>query len=179
MDENLIPDFLRWEFNGKPAGNNWNRSQNNAEWGLDYNNRTSTSRSNMFDNRPTETQYFYTDYDADRQQLVGTNTYTVTFAAGESPPVKGFWSLTLYNEHHFFYPNELNRYSLGTKNKTLQYGDDGSLTLYVGTESPGADLESNWIPAPAEEFSIYLRAYWGEEPILDGSWQPPAVQRIN
>ena len=73
LDEELIPDFLRWEYNGKSAGNNWNRSQNNAEWGLDYNNRTSTSRSNMFDNRPTETQYYYTDYDIERQQLNGNN----------------------------------------------------------------------------------------------------------
>ena len=179
VDEKLIPDFLRWEYNGKPAGNNWNRSQNNAEWGLDYNNRTSTSRSNMFDNRPTETQYYYTDYDMNGGQLVGENTYAVRFEAGELPPVKGFWSLTMYNKHHFFYPNELNRYSLGTKNKTLKYGDDGSLTLYVGNNSPGADLESNWIPAPDEEFSIYLRAYWGEEGILDGSWTPPVVEMVN
>ena len=85
----------------------------------------------------------------------------------------------MYNKHHFFYPNELNRYSLGTKNKTLQYGDDGSLTLYVGNQSPGADLESNWIPAPPEEFSIYLRAYWGDEGILDGSWTPPVVTMVN
>ncbi len=179
LNDNMVPDFLNWERNGKPAGNNWNRSQHNAEWGVDYYNRSSTSRSNMFDNRPIETQYFYTDRDIDGSNMVGTDSYAVTFAAGELPPVKGFWSLTLYNEHHFFYPNDLGRYSLGTKNQTLQLGDDGSLTIYVGNTSPGAELESNWIPAPAEEFSLYLRAYWGEEGILDGSWTPPEIQKID
>lgn len=179
LDTTLIPDFLRWEYNGKDVGNNWNRNQNNAEWGVDYYNRTATSRSNKFENRPEETQYFYTDYDINRSQLDGNNLYAVTFEAGELPPVQGFWSLTLYNEHHFFYPNDLGRYSLGTKNTTLQYGDDGALTLYVGNVSPGEDLESNWIPAPAEDFSIYLRAYWPGEAINDESWTPPEVHRIH
>ncbi len=178
LNAHMVPGFLRWEYNGKPVGNNWNLNQNNAEWGVDYYNRTVTSRSNMFENRPVETQYYYTDYDVNRNQLVGDNLYAVTFEAGELPPVKGFWSLTLYNKEHFFYPNDLGRYSLGTKNTTLQYGDDGSLTIYVGNESPGADLESNWIPAPPEEFSLYLRGYWGEEAVLDGSWIPPEIQQV-
>jgi hypothetical protein len=55
--------------------------------------------------------------------------YTITFPAGALPPVQGFWSLTLYNEHHFFHPNDLKRYSLGTKNKNLHYAPDGSLSL--------------------------------------------------
>ncbi|MDV7145946.1 DUF1254 domain-containing protein [Tropicimonas sp. TH_r6] len=171
----VVPGFLRWEHNGQPAGNNWNRSQNNAEWGVDYYNRASTSRSNMFDNRPNETQYFYTDYDIDGGELTGANAYEVTFAEGALPPVQGFWSMTLYNKEHFFNPNDLNRYSLGTKNKSLQYGDDGSLTLYVSNASPGEALETNWIPAPEEEFSLYIRAYWGEEGITGGEWQPPAI----
>jgi hypothetical protein len=83
--------------------------------------------------------------------------------------VNGFWSLTLYNEHHFFNPNALNRYSLGTKNKNMKLNDDGSLTLYASAQSPGADRESNWLPAPDGPFSLYVRAYWGKEPILDGS----------
>ena len=178
VDETLIPDFLQWKFNGKPAGNNWNRSQNNAQWGVDYYNRTGTSRSNMFDNRPIETQYFYTDRDSNQKALVGTNNYSVTFADGQLPPVDGFWSMTMYNKHHFFYPNDLKRYSLGTKNKSLKYGDDGSLTLYVGNASPGADKESNWIPAPAEAFSLYIRAYQGKQEILDGSWKPPVVKLV-
>ncbi len=176
-EEGVIKPFFQWKHNGKPAGNGWNRSVSNAQTGLDYFNRTGTAKSNMFDNRPTETQYFYTDVDADGKPLSGGSQYTVTFAAGQEPPVQGFWSLTLYNDKHLFNPNPLKRYSLGTKNKNLQRNDDGSLTLYVGHTSPGADKESNWLPAPAGNFSLYIRAYWGKEGITGGSWQPPVVER--
>ena len=177
LDNTMIKDFLKWQYNGKPAGNGWNRSVNNAEWGLDYFNRTGTSRSNMFDNRPTETQYFYTDGESNGEKLVGSNNYKVTFKAGEMPPVHGFWSLTMYNEHHFFYPNELKRYSLGTKNTTLKYEEDGSLILYAGTKNPGQDKESNWLPAPEGDFSLYLRAYHGKAGITEGTWAPPVIEK--
>ena len=171
----IISQFHQWKRNGHPAGNGWNRSTNNAEWGIDYFDRTGTAKSNMFDNKPGETQYFYTDFDGSGAPLTGAGGYEVTFAAGKEPPVRGFWSLTLYNEHHFFHPNDLKRFSLGTKNKGLKRNADGSLTLYVGPKSPGADKESNWLPAPDGAFSLYVRAYWGKEGILDGSWQPPAI----
>jgi len=177
-EDAVIKTMFRWAHNGKDAGNGWNRSLHNAEWGVDYYQRTSTARSNMFDNRPSETQYFYTDDDGDGAQLHGKSQYTVTFAKGQTPPVKGFWSLTLYNEHHLFAPNALKRYSLGTKNKGLKYNDDGSLTLYVGHQSPGGDKESNWLPAPDGTFSLYIRAYWGEKAILDGSWKPPLIKKL-
>lgn len=132
----------------------------------------------MFDNRSKETQYFYTDGTLDGKQLNGKNLYSITFPAGQLPPVKGFWSVTLYNEHHLFNPNELKRYSLGTKNKELKKNADGSLTLYAGDTSPGADKESNWLTAPNGNFSLYIRAYWGKQAILDGSWKPPVVKRM-
>ncbi|QTC93212.1 DUF1254 domain-containing protein [Brevundimonas goettingensis] len=170
--------FLEWRHNGHPAGNGWNRSTNNARWGIDYFNRTGTARSNMFDNRPEETQYFYTDLDGDGRPLTGARNYVVTFAAGQEPPVKGFWSLTLYNRHHLFHPNPLARYSLGTRNTSLKRNADGSLTLYVGADSPGPEHESNWLPAPDDGFSLYIRAYWAGAAVLDGSWRPPEVLRI-
>ncbi|MDO6406476.1 DUF1254 domain-containing protein [Pantoea phytobeneficialis] len=176
-DKTVIADFFKWKNNGVPAGNGWNRSKNNADFGVDYYNRTGTSKSNMFDNKPDETQYFYTDNDATHTQLDGKNSYTVTFAKGQIPPVKGFWSLTLYNDRHLFSPNELNRYSLGTKNKSLKYNPDGSLTLYVSRTSPGDDKKNNWLPAPEGTFSLYIRAYWGEKAILDGTWQPPRIEK--
>ncbi|WP_206078550.1 DUF1254 domain-containing protein [Poseidonocella sp. HB161398] len=175
-DREVIQPFFRWEHNGRPAGNGWNRSVNNADWGLDYFDRTGTAKSNMFDNRPSETQYFYTDYDAGGNQLEGAQSYTVTFAAGQEPPVDGFWSLTLYNDRHLFAPNDLDRYSLGTKSTGMQRNEDGSLTIHVGHESPGAALESNWLPAPEGEFSLYIRAYWGQAPITGGTWQPPVIE---
>jgi hypothetical protein len=93
------------------------------------------------------------------------------------PPVKGFWSLTMYNKFHFFEPNDLKRYSLGTKNKTLQYGADGSLTIYVSSKAPDNDKVSNWLPAPADEFSLYVRSYWPEAAITEGKWTPPPVAK--
>jgi hypothetical protein len=177
-DQTVIKPFFEWRHNGRPAGNGWNRSTNNAQWGIDYFNRTGTAKSNMFDNRPNETQYFYTDYDGANGELNGSGSYEVTFAPREEPPVNGFWSLTLYNDKHLFHPNDLKRYSLGTKNKNLKRNSDGSLTLHVGAKSPGGDKEVNWLPAPEGKFSLYIRAYWGKEPILDGSWQPPKIEKV-
>jgi hypothetical protein len=177
-EQGMITPFHQWRYNGRSAGNGWNSPVNNAEWGSDYLNRAGTAKSNMWDNKPDETKYIYRDFDSQGQQLHGRNLYTVTFPKGQTPPVRGFWSLTLYNEGHFFNPNALNRYSLGTKNKMLQYNSDGSLTLYAGAKSPGKDKESNWLPAPDGTFSLYIRAYWAEKAILNGTWMPPNVEKV-
>src|SRR3990172_8482024 len=86
--------------------------------------------------------------DSQLQQLAGKSSYAVTFPKGQLPPAKGFWSLTMYNPAHFFYPNALKRFALGTKNKTLKSNPDGSLTFYLGNKSPGKEKEANWLPAP-------------------------------
>lgn len=175
-ERDVFGPFFEWKRNGRPAGNGWNRSTNNARFGHDYYNRAGTAKSNMFDNKPNETQYIYTDHDSNGAVLDGHKSYAITFAPGQEPPVSGFWSMTLYNNEHFFHPNALKRYSLGTKTKNLQKGTDGSLTLYVGSKSPGVDKESNWLPAPQGHFSLYVRAYWGRQGILDGSWKPPVIR---
>ncbi len=177
-DKELIAPLFQWRYNGVAAGNGWTSPKNNAQWGTDYLNRTGTSKSNMYDNKPDETKYIYTDYYDAGDQLHGGKLYAITFPKGRTPPVKGFWSLTLYNEHHLFEPNALNRFSLGTKNKTLQFNPDGSLTLYAGARSPGKDKESNWLPAPNGTFSLYIRAYWAEKALLDGTWLPPKVEKV-
>jgi hypothetical protein len=177
-ERELIAPFFQWRYNGRSAGNGWNSPINNAKWGTDYLNRTGTAKSNMYDNRPEETKYIYTDNDSQGKQLHGQKSYSITFAKGQVPPVKGFWSVTLYNDLHLFNPNALKRYSLGTKNKTLKYNADGSLTLYAGAKSPGKDKESNWLPAPNGTFSLYIRAYWAEKAILAGTWQPPKLESV-
>lgn len=177
-EKEVIGPLFLWKHNGIPAGNGWNRSANNAEWGYDYLMRTGCARSNMFENRPTETQYYYTDNDSKGVQLEGRNFYAVTFPKGQLPPVKGFWSLTLYNKFHLFEVNDLNRYSLGTKNKTLKFNPDSSLTLYAGAKCPDKDKESNWLPAPEGEFSLYIRCYWGKKAVLDGTWMPPKIEQM-
>lgn len=178
-EDQLIKPLFDFHNNGRPVGNGWTSPPNGARWGTDYLSRTATAKSNMYDNAPEETRYIYTDFDSTGQRLDGSNRYSVTFAKGKLPPVNGFWSLTLYNKEHLFEPNKLNRFSLGTKSKSLRYNPDGSLTLYFQSESPGADKEANWVPAPKDEFSLYIRAYWPKAEILDGSWKPPAVTRMN
>ena len=179
-DKELIEPLFQFRNYGRQLPHHWSTIANGASFGGDYFTRTAVAKSNIFVNKQNETKYFYQDLDDGGERLNSANRYTVTFPKGATPPVKGFWSLTLYNRHHFFEPNPLARYSVGTKNKTLQYGVDGSLTIYVQGQSPGADKESNWLPAPAEgpsEFSLYIRSYWPEQAALDGSWTPPAVVR--
>jgi hypothetical protein len=177
-DKDIIAPLFQFKYNGKCAGNGWTLPANASRWGTDYLNRTAIAKSSMYQNAPAETQYQFKETDNQGGQLNGNNQYTVTFPKGMIPPVKGFWSLTLYNAEHFFFPNPLNRFSLGTKNKSLQYGTDGSLTLCLGAKSPGKDKESNWLPAPNGNFSLLLRNYWPEQSVIDGTWMPPDVERV-
>ena len=103
-DKELIRPLFQWKYNGRPAGNGWTSPVNNAQWGTDYFNRTGTAKSNICDNQPEETKYIYRDFDGQGQKLDGKNLYTVTFPKGQLPPVKGFWSMTLYNEHIYSTP---------------------------------------------------------------------------
>ena len=177
-EKTLITPLFQFHNNGRPVGNGWTSPSNGAAWGVDYLSRAATARSNMYDNAPETTRYIYNDFDSAGARLNGANKYTVTFAKGQTPPVEGFWSLTLYNDKHLFSANPLNRYSLGTKNKSLKYNDDGSLTFYVQSDSPGAAKESNWLPAPKDaDFSLFIRAYWPKKEVLDGSWVPPQIER--
>jgi len=177
-DQELIAPMMQWRYNGQPAGNGWTSPSNNGAFGTDYYHRTGAVKADPYDNKRNETMYFYTDNDTKLQQLVGSSSYSLTFAKGQLPPVKGFWSVTMYDPEHYFYQNALKRFALGTKNKSLKYNDDGSLTIYLGNKSPGKDKETNWLPAPAGNFSIWLRAYWPDQAILDGSWKPPVIARL-
>ncbi|MGY2167503.1 DUF1254 domain-containing protein [Pseudomonas gingeri] len=179
-DSEVVTPLLQFRNYGQQLPHHWSTIGNGAAFGTDYFLRTAVARSNIFVNKSIETKYFYQDLDQGGARLNGDQRYTVTFAKGETPPVKGFWSLTLYNPQHFFAENPLGRYSLGTKNKSLKHNADGSLTLYVQHESPGADKESNWLPAPrGTDFSLYVRAYWPQPATLDGQWTPPAVVKLD
>ncbi|SHG29684.1 DUF1254 domain-containing protein [Flavobacterium defluvii] len=177
-EKNYVTPLFQFQNVGYPIQYNWTTQRNGAQFGYDYLTRLSCAKANIFVNKPIETRYFYQDLDEKGIRLSGANKYTVTFASGKLPPVKGFWSLTLYNAEHFFAPNELKRYSLGTKNKNLKKNADGSLTLYVQNTPPSEDKISNWLPAPKEIFSLYIRCYWPEETVLNDSWNPPAVVKI-
>ena len=177
-EKNIVTPLFQFRNYGLPLPNNWTTQKNGADFGTDYYTRTAVAKSNIFVNTQNETKYFYQDLDKDGARLNGAHTYTVTFPAGQLPPVKGFWSLTMYNEHHFFEPNKLIRYSLGTKNKDLQKGADSSLTIYVSVAPPSQEKMTNWLPSPKGDFSLYIRSYWPEDAVLNGSWTPPAVTKV-
>ncbi len=178
-DDELIKPLFQFRNYGQQLPHHWSTISNEAAFGTDYFTRTAVAKSNILVNSPEETKYFYQDLDAAGARLNGANHYTVTFPKDQTPPVNGFWSLTLYNEHHFFVPNDLKRYSLGTKSKTLKANVDGSLTIYVQADAPSEAQQSNWLPGPKDaDFSLYIRAYWPKTPVVDGSWTPPAVRKV-
>jgi hypothetical protein len=179
-DNELVKPVFEFRNWGLQLPHHWSTQINGAAFGTDYFTRTAVGKSNIFVNKPNETKYFYQDLDEAGERLNGANRYTVTFAKDQTPPVRGFWSLTLYNQHHFFAPNEIKRYSVGTKTRSLKYNDDGSLTLYVQADPPPEAQRGNWLPAPKDaDFTLYMRSYWPKVEITDGSWTPPPVVPAN
>jgi hypothetical protein len=121
----------------------------------------------------------YTISTANGQTRKFWDKYVIRFPKGEMPPVRGFWSLTMYDAQWFFVANPLNRYTLSQRN-ALKSNPDGSVNLYIQAASPGPDKESNWLPAPSGPFILTLRLYWPKEhppSIFDGTWKPPPVEK--
>lgn len=109
------------------------------------------------------------------------NKYTLTFAGGQLPPVKAFWSLTMYDgKTQLFIHNPLDRYLLNSNMiDDFVYGADGSLTLYIQKDSPGKELEPNWLPAPDGPFYAVMRLYGPEDAALDGAWVNPPMVKVD
>ena len=118
--------------------------------------------------------------DAEGQPLNAVeNSYTLTFEREKLPPVSAFWSLSMYDgQTQLFIHNPLDRYLLNsTMMDDFIFGEDGSLTLYIQKESPGPELEANWLPAPDGPFYAVLRLYGPKETALSGNWvNPPMVK---
>jgi hypothetical protein len=148
-----------------------------GEYGTRYLFRATVTFAGLGANLAKDAVYPVTDLDSAGKPLKGSNKYEITFPKGGMPPVKGFWSLTMYDAQYFFVANPLNRYNLSARNK-LQANADGSVTLYLQKEAPGKEKESNWLPAPEGDFVLMLRLYWPDESVLDGKWQPPVVKRV-
>lgn len=97
----------------------------------------------------------------------------------EMPPAQSFWSLSMYKQpEQLFIHNPVDRYSIGDRTEGLQYGEDGSLTVYIQAESPGVDMESNWLPAFDGPFALTMRIYWPEPDALDPLYVPPAIEKV-
>jgi hypothetical protein len=113
------------------------------------------------------------------QPFDSSKRYLLHFDKNQIPPTRAFWSLTMYNERQIFAANPINRYAIGDRDK-LAFNSDGSLDLYIQRESPGKEKESNWLPAPASgAFTMNLRLYWPKAEVLNGSWVPPPVKKVN
>jgi hypothetical protein len=178
-DKGLVAPLFEFRNFGQQLPRCWSTLSNGADFGTDYFTRTAVAKSNIFVNRPSETRYFYQDLDDSGLRLNGANRYAITFPKDQTPPVRGFWSLTVYNRHHFFEPNAIKRYSIGTKSKALKPHIDGSLTIYLQAAPPPTEQIDNWLPAPkSSDFSLCIRAYWPKVEITNGSWTPPAVTRM-
>ncbi len=115
------------------------------------------------------------------REYSGADKYIMTFKKGLTPPVDGFWSLTMYDGNYFFVENPLNRYSISAR-QPLKANPDGSIDILIQNESPGADKESNWLPAPKGKFVLMMRLYWPKEKnpsIINGSWSLPPVKKVS
>jgi hypothetical protein len=158
----------------------WGFTTKTGIYGTDYLMRALVTAIGLGANRPQDAVYPTSQKDGDGRDYDGANKYVMRFAKGQLPPVEGFWSLTMYDGGYFFVPNPINRYSISAR-QDLKANPDGSVDLYIQKDSPGADKESNWLPAPAGKFILMLRMYWPDESnpsIIDGTWTIPPVRKV-
>lgn len=164
--------------------NGWGFSTKTGIYGTNYIQRALITAIGLGANRPQDAVYptsMKSDSGLISRAYSGTEKYVLKFEKGKLPPVSGFWSLTMYNEKYFFVDNPLNRYSISAR-QPLQANADGSVDLLIQNESPGADKESNWLPAPKDKFVLMMRLYWPNESdpsIIDGSWVLPPVKKVS
>ena len=153
-----------------------------GEFGTDYLVRGMANVLGPGWNRPQDAMYPLSQKDASGDTYDGaSHKYVMHIEKGQTPPVKAFWSLTMYDTEFFFVPNAIKRYDLSQRNH-FKTNADGSMDLYIQAESPGKDRELNWLPAPKGKFALVLRLYWPTQTppsILDGTWTPPPVKRVS
>lgn len=155
----------------------------NGNWLL----RASAANGGIYGNNADEAMYPMTRVNATGETLDGSkHNYTLTFPAGQLPPVNAFWSVTMYDgKTQLLIENPINRYLINSPMLPgMKKNDDGSLTLYIQKDNPGPDKEANWLPAPNGPIYLVMRLYWPktEAPSLlppgEGSWSPPGVVRV-
>jgi hypothetical protein len=159
--------------------NGWAYTTKTGIYGTDYLMRALVTAIGLGANRPQDAVYPTAQKDAEGKAYEGASKYVMRFPRGQLPPVRGFWSVTMYDDKYFFVNNPLNRYSISAR-QNLKTNPDGSTDLYIQKDSPGPDKESNWLPAPAGKFILMLRMYWPNETnpsIINGSWKIPAVTK--
>jgi Uncharacterized conserved protein len=150
----------------------------------DWLKRAAAAQAGIYGNDAVEAMYPMTKTLADGEVLdCSKHNYTLTFAANQFPPVNAFWSVTMYDgKSQLLIRNPINRYLINSPMlPNMKKNQDGSLTLYIQKNNPGADKESNWLPAPNDTIYLVMRLYWPKEtppsilPPGEGTWKPPGI----
>ncbi|WKN48449.1 DUF1254 domain-containing protein [Nocardioides sp. Arc9.136] len=157
--------------------NGWSVNYRGVDFGPDRLLRAAVAHSQIYVNPAAEALYPVTEVDAEGRRLSGAHRYELRFGPDELPPVRYFWSLTMYHAEGFLVANEIGRYAIGDRTDGLRREPDGSLVVQVSHEPPDAGV-ANWLPAPAGGFRLMLRLYGPTEECLAGSWRPPAVRAL-
>ncbi len=145
-------------------------------YGNYYLKRAMVAQLGLGANVPEDAIYPLNLGDSEGKPLNGANKYLIHFDKGDTPPANAFWSITLYDSEGFQVANPLNRFAVSSW-MPFKYNADGSLDLYFQNESPGADKEANWLPAPQGPFNLTMRLYAPKSEALTGKWNPPAVTK--
>lgn len=178
----------RYDQVGVDAGNGWQRQENGGAWGADWFGRALAAVIYIFVNDYHEAIYFIRGADAEGALLQGRYRYTMRFERDQLPPVDrargGFWSLTMYDRDYFMTATSPNgRHNIGTVNldaNELRFADDGSLTLILSHDEPQDEAgRANWLPAPDDQFALLVRTYVPTQPLLEGGYKLPNVERIS
>ena len=146
-------------------------------YGNYYLKRALVAQFGLGANLPEDAIYPSNLGDESGKPLDGANKYTIHFDKATMPPVNAFWSITLYDQQGFQVANSLNRFAVSSW-MPFEENADGSLDLYFQNESPGADKEANWLPAPKGPFNLTMRLYAPKSEALTGKWNPPPVMRV-
>ncbi len=161
--------------------NGWTFNLNAGQYGEDYLLRAAETKHAFGIQTPEEALYPSSVVDGNGTQLNAANntTYIIHFDEGQTPPVKAFWSITIYDKDGFFVDNPIDRYLIGDRTVGLKNNTDGSLDIYIDSRNPGPEKESNWLPAPDGPFALFLRMYNPDESVLNGEYQIPAVRIVS
>ncbi len=106
----------------------------------DWLKRAAAAKAGIYGNDAVEAMYPMTTTIANGETLDGSkHNYTLTFPAGELPPVNAFWSVTMYDgKTQLLIENPINRYLINSPMLPgMKKNADGSLTLYIQKDSPG------------------------------------------
>lgn len=158
--------------------NNWQISTSDkiGNYKTDYYLRALIAKSVLGANLPQDSVYLYTTIDKDNKQLTGANKYKLHVKGDQKFPANAFWSITLYNQDHFFVPNIINRYAIHSYDK-IKHNPDGSFDILIQRDKPKQGV-SNWLPAPKDNFNLIIRLYWPKVSVFKDKWIPPTIKRI-